>query len=74
MLSVIPRRRKPTPLAAVASALPHVPSKNERDHTRAVAVAGVTAALAAGTAAGAALFTRRVKPGGEEQAPDGAEE
>ena len=78
MLSAISRRRKPTPLSAVARALPDMPSrKNGHGHPRAVAVASATAGLAVGTAAGAVLFTHHDKPagdGGEEQTPTGAEE
>jgi hypothetical protein len=78
MLSVIPRRRKPTPLNAVARALPDMPPwKNGHGRQGAVAVASATAGLALGTAAGAVLFTHRDKPAageGEEQAPDGAQE
>jgi hypothetical protein len=77
MRSVIPHRHKPTPLGAVAGALPDMPWKNGHGDTRAVVVvASAVAGLAVGTAAGAALFTHRDKPaadGGEEQAPDGAE-
>jgi hypothetical protein len=78
MLSVIPRRRKPTPLNAVARALPDMPPwKNGHGRPGAVAVASVTAGLAIGTAAGAVLFTHRDKPmagEGEDQAPESAQE
>jgi hypothetical protein len=78
MLSVIPRRRKPTPLNAVARALPDMPPwKNGHARSGAVAVASATAGLALGTAAGAVLFTHRDKLAadeGKEQAPDGVQE
>jgi hypothetical protein len=78
MLSVIPRRRKPTPLDAVVRVLPDMPPwKNGHGRSGAVAAASATAGLALGTAAGAVRFTHRDKPAadeGEEQAPDGVQE